>query len=257
MGKQLVEDKKRLADETRNMYMCTRWRAKRELKAQQHQFEVNCILAEKEFQKLDKVASFSSKVEPLIYSFKLVVAIIMAAISVVLIIHTFMYVALKVDGKTVNPFLNDLLEQIETGPVGFLSSVLLVAIGLFLMVCTLRGNVKLGLRFFFVSFYPIVPKETFVNSFMANCMVMNLWMFALTQLMTVLFRGYLRGTATAKIFSVQVLNMYGINWFFRSNFFVIWLLIWWFIALIYLILKPVEKINLGESVKKADLNAKQ
>ena len=36
MGKQLVEDKKRLAQETRNMWMFTRWQAKRELKSQQH-----------------------------------------------------------------------------------------------------------------------------------------------------------------------------------------------------------------------------
>jgi len=133
-------------------------------------------------------------VEPIKYSLKLVAGILAFAVSCLLIIHTFCYVALKVDGKTVEPFLNDMFEQMETSPVGFLSSVLLAALGIFLMVCALRGNVKLGLRFFFVSFYPVVPKETFINSFMANCLVMNLWMAALIQFMNVLFRGYLRGT---------------------------------------------------------------
>jgi len=125
------------------------------------------------------------------------------------------------------------------------------------MVCALRGNVKLGLRFFFVSFYPIVPKETFINAFMANCLTVNLWMAALIQLMNVMFRGYLRGTQSAKIFEVQIRNMYFFSWFFTSNFFVIWVLVWWWIALIYLILKPVEKINLGAQVKRADLGSKQ
>ena len=87
--------------------------------------------------------------------------------------------ALKVDGREVEPFLNDLLERLEQSVVGFLATVILVFIGLFLVVSALNGNIKLGLRFFFISFYPVVPKETFVNSFMANCMVMNLWMTAI------------------------------------------------------------------------------
>ena len=63
--------------------------------------------------------------------------------------------------------------------MGFLATVLIIVIGLFLILSAINGNIKLGLRFFFVSFYPVVPKETFVNAFMANCLVMNLWMTAL------------------------------------------------------------------------------
>ena len=140
------------------------------------------------------ISQYSQKVEPLKYSCKLLGALVIFAVSVLLIVHTFCYVALKVDGKTVEPLLNDMLEEMETSPVGFLSSILLVFFGIFLMVAAIRGNVKLGLRFFFVSFYPVVPKETFMNSFMANCLVLNLWMTALIQFMNVLFRGYLRGT---------------------------------------------------------------
>lgn len=257
MGKNLIEQKKRLADTTRNMWMFGRWRAKSTLKAEQHQFEINCILAEKEFQKLDDIASYNKRVEPLKYTCKLLLAIFMFAVSVIVIIHTFCYVALKVDGREVEPFLNDLVERVEISPLNFLASVIIIAIGMFLVITALHGNIKLGLRFFFISFYPVVPKETFVNSFMANCMVMNLWMAAIIQFMNVIFRGYLRGTQSAKIFQVQVRNMYIFSWFYEKNFFIIWMLVWWFIALIYLILKPVEKINLGPDVKRADLSAKQ
>lgn len=36
MGKQLIEDKKRLAERTRSMWLISRWRAKSNLKAEQH-----------------------------------------------------------------------------------------------------------------------------------------------------------------------------------------------------------------------------
>ena len=63
--------------------------------------------------------------------------------------------------------------------MGFLASVVLILLGMFMVIAALNGHIKLGLRFFFISFYPVVPKETFVNAFMANCMVMNLWMTSL------------------------------------------------------------------------------
>ena len=184
------------------MWIWGRWRAKSTLKAEQHQFEINCILAEKEFQKLDNIAQYNRKVEPLKYSCKLCTAVLMFILSVLIIIHTFCYVALKVDGREVEPFLNDLVERLQVSVLGFLATVIVVVIGGFMVIAALNGNIKLGLRFFFISFYPIVPKETFVNSFMANCMVLNLWMTALTQLMNVLFRGYLRGSQIAKIMQV-------------------------------------------------------
>ena len=48
-GKELVDEKKKLAARTESWWMCTRWRAKSLLKAKQHQFEKNCVLAECEF----------------------------------------------------------------------------------------------------------------------------------------------------------------------------------------------------------------
>ena len=139
---------------------------------------MNCILAEKEFQKLDDIAQYNRKVEPLKYTCKLILAIILFILSVLVIIHTFCYVALKVDGREVEPFLNDIVETLELSVLGFMATCILVLVGLFIVVAALNGNIKLGLRFFFISFYPVVPKETFVNSFMANCMVLNLWMTA-------------------------------------------------------------------------------
>ena len=49
IGKKLIEEKKKMAENTRRMWMFSRWRAKSTLKSEQHLFETNCILAEREF----------------------------------------------------------------------------------------------------------------------------------------------------------------------------------------------------------------
>lgn len=62
------------------------------------------------------------------------------------------------------------------------------------MIASVQGNIKFGLRFFSLTFYPLVPGETFVNSFMINALLMNIYMHALIYLITDLFRQYIRGT---------------------------------------------------------------
>ena len=160
------------------------------------------MLAEREFQKLDMVSSYNTTVEPIKFYLKLALGIFMAAVSLLMVIHWFSYMALQVDGKHVWPFLNDYLEKIEQSPAGFLATVFFVLIGFYFVAVTVRGNVKFGLRFFFVSFYPVVPRETFMNAFFANCLALNIWMAALIHFMNIMFRGYLRGTQIAKIFMV-------------------------------------------------------
>jgi len=138
------------------------------------------MLAEKEFQKLDMISSYGEKVEPIKYILKLCAGIFFAFMSVLSLTHWFAYIAIRVDDKPVRPVLNYWLESIEQSPVAFLASVLFVLFGYYLVACTIKGNVKFGIRFFFITFYPIVPKETFVNSFLANCLVLNVVMVALT-----------------------------------------------------------------------------
>lgn len=141
--------------------------------------------------------------------------------------------------------------------MAFFAPVLFVIFGYYYFLCATQGNVKFGLRFFFVSFYPLVPKETFVNSFMANCLILNIYNIALTQFLCQCFEGYIVGTSAALIWNVQVRYMNYITWVWTHNFFIIWAIVWWFVAFIYFCLKPVEKMELGFGTKKADLSSKQ
>lgn len=243
VGKGIIEDKKE-NDEKKASF--SRWRKNRTLNNNQNLFEVNCKLVEKEFNKLDQVAAYSERVEPCKYGCYLVIGILAAGLSILLLVHWFIAIALKVDDKVLNPLLNTWLERIEATSVSFFASIFLILCGGFMVYAALKGHVKFGLRFFFVSFYPIVPKETFVSSFMANCLIMNIWMAAMTQFLIQSFRYYLVGTQASLIFNVQVRHMMFFGWLFERNFFVLWMIVWWWIALIYFILKPEEKIYLGE-----------
>lgn len=63
----------------------------RSLNKQQHEFEVNCILTEKEFYKLQQVSQYRNKVEPCKYACYLILGVITGIIS--FIIHIHFYVA--------------------------------------------------------------------------------------------------------------------------------------------------------------------
>lgn len=91
----------------------------------------------------------------------------------------FLYVILKINGRPVTPFLNALLEKIEVSPASVFATVLFALIGYYFMFATIKGNIRIGMRCFCFSFYPLMPNETFVNAFIFNALLMNIWMFAL------------------------------------------------------------------------------
>ena len=49
--------------------------------------------------------------------------------------------------------------------------------------------------------------------------------------------------------------MYFFNQIFQSGLLYIFVIAWWFISLLYFILKPYEKIDIGSTIKRADLGA--
>jgi len=115
----------------------------------------------------------------MVYVFKLILGIICIVISLILVIHIFCYLLLKVDGRPVNPFLNNMLENLEQSKVSVLATILFALIGYYMMIAAIKGNVRVGMRVLCFTFYPLLPNETFVNSFVFNAILMNLWMFAL------------------------------------------------------------------------------
>mmetsp|Transcript_44748 Transcript_44748/g.32779 ORF Transcript_44748/g.32779 Transcript_44748/m.32779 type:complete len:194 (+) Transcript_44748:306-887(+) len=190
------------------------------------------------------------------YVLKLIAGILAFIISLVLIIHLFIYLILNVDGKSVGPFLNELLEKLEDSSASFFATVLLAFMGYYMMLCAIKGNVKVGMRFFFFTFYPMVPKETFVNAFFFNALLINVWMFALVQFIVQMFSEYVRKSDISLIFEVQVTHMRFYNYFIKYKVFVYILLGVICTSILYFILRSSERITVGKQIKEKDLQAK-
>lgn len=52
--------------------------------------------------------------------------------------------------------MNNLLESVEQSDVSFFGGIIFAFIGYYFMIAGIKGNVKFGLRFFWVSFYPMM-----------------------------------------------------------------------------------------------------
>lgn len=150
------------------------WKDKRLLNREIKRYESQCMIAEKEFLVLAKVANYS-KTEPLIYWFKGLLAIITFALTILWLLHMFFFQLVYVFGKPFNPFFNDMLEWFIDIKLEFVSTILFCFLSYYMMMASFRGNIKFGLRFACFTFYPMVKNETFMNSFLFNALMCNIW----------------------------------------------------------------------------------
>jgi LMBR1 domain-containing protein 1 len=109
----------------------------------------------------------------------LILGLVCIVISLVLIVHLFCQILLRMNGRPVSYFLNNMLEGLETSQVSVLATILFAFIGYYMMLAAIKGNVRVGMRLLCFTFYPMLPNETFINSFIFNAILMNIWMFAL------------------------------------------------------------------------------
>ena len=159
------------------------------------------MLAEEEFDKLNQIVQYSSKVEPMKFHCHLVTGVLLTVIFIIFFIHMFAAGSVMKDQKAIHPFLNMRLEKIyQNQNLGFMASVIFVVIGYYLLMCTMHGNLKVGIRFLAFTFYPVKPQETMMNSFLINAMLMNAYMYSLTYYIADIFSPYLRGSQAAIFF---------------------------------------------------------
>ena len=92
---------------------------------------------------------------PMVYFFKLLLGGVFACTSLLLWVHIILYFLARPKGVPVANFLNELLNSVEIGDATFFSAVIFAYFAFYLLLCTLNGLVKFGLRIFI--FFPIHP----------------------------------------------------------------------------------------------------
>lgn len=89
---------------------------------------------------------------------------IFAATSLLIWVHMYLrskfsilYFLAKKEGRPVANFLNELLNSTEIGGATFFSALIFTYFAFYLLMCTLKGLVKFGLRIFI--FFPVHPMK--------------------------------------------------------------------------------------------------
>jgi len=126
----------------------------------------------------------------------------------------------KRHGQPSHPFLNNFLIWLEERNTGFIGVVVYAFFGYFLLWACIKGNLTFGLRFFCITFYPMLPNETFMNSFIVNVLLFNVWSIALIHFCTIAFSDYARYTDANMIFGVQLMYMNFFKYFWENNVFI-------------------------------------
>lgn len=141
---------------------------------------------------------------------------------------------INISGLPKHPFLNNLFVWLEEHHTGFIGVIFFGFFAYYMLWACIKGNITFGLRFFCVTFYPMLPNETFMNSFIVNVLLFNVWSIALVHFCTLAFADYVRFTDANMIFGVQLMHMNFFKYFWEHNVFLYVLLSFIVLTIFYI-----------------------
>lgn len=78
--------------------------------------------------------------------------------------------------------------------MGYLANILFLAISLYILICSVKGNSTLGFRFASPLFYPMRENETLFNSFIFNVLILNSNSLGIFYFLVYFLSGYTEGS---------------------------------------------------------------
>ena len=113
-------------------------------------YEMKCLVAERDFNVLAQSAKMST-VEPCWYYLKLAFGFFLFAVTLLFIIHIFLFQLVKVFGHPVEPFFNDVLDFFLEHQMEFMSTCIFSFLSFYLLAAGFHG-----FSFNRYLFYPII-----------------------------------------------------------------------------------------------------
>ncbi|CAG9465762.1 unnamed protein product [Pedinophyceae sp. YPF-701] len=171
--------------------------------------------------------------------------------SVFWLLHIILYVLVK---PAAHPFLNDLFTGLDdafplfgTAAFGFFC--------LYMVMVTMHGMFKMGLWIGFMTIHPMRAHNTFMGSFLFNCVLVLLTVVAITQFCARAFAVYAEGTEVHTMFETDVKHLIGFKPLYDGDVFMYVFVVVVFLSLCYQSCtgcrqKPQKKarINLNDRV---------
>jgi len=118
---------------------------------------------------------------------KLFAGIFLLMFNIVWFFHLLLDVLITINGQPITTFFNVILDWLIGKSVEFVAAILFIILSFYLMLSAFKGNIKFGLRCFCMTFYPMTPNETYMNSFYFNAILANIWGMSMLQFMCMCF----------------------------------------------------------------------
>eukprot|EP00163_Fabomonas_tropica_P003907 TRINITY_DN13466_c0_g2_i5.p1 TRINITY_DN13466_c0_g2~~TRINITY_DN13466_c0_g2_i5.p1 ORF type:complete len:560 (-),score=152.78 TRINITY_DN13466_c0_g2_i5:3659-5239(-) len=160
---------------------------------------------------------------------------IAAIISLLWFLHIIIFMTIK---PAPTPFLNDLFKSSESSFALF-GTILYGVFSFYLLWCVIKGNMKFGLRFFWIAIHPMRLGNTLMNSFLFNVSLVLLCSVAVVQFCAQAFSVYARLTDVSMIFGVQIRYLMGLKYFWLFYLYALLGMIG--LCAIYFLLCPTDK----------------
>jgi LMBR1 domain-containing protein 1 len=174
-----------------------------------NKFKVAVFLLENDFEKL-RIAFKEKGGSPIKYWSIGFAGMVCTVLSICWFLHLILYQLVK---PPVSPFLNDLLRSADL-TFSLFGTMLYAAFALHLMWCVMKGNMKFGLRLFFLPIHPMRIGRTMMNAFLVNVSLILMASVACVQFCASAFAVYATNTQASFIFGTQVRTMKYLKYFF-------------------------------------------
>jgi LMBR1 domain-containing protein 1 len=118
-----------------------------------------------------------------------------------------------------HPFLNSFFIWLDSG-WSLLGTAAFALFCFYLVFCVIKGNTRLGLRFFFMKLYPMKLGRTSMSSLLFNTGLIMLGSISIVQFCAQVFNVYAAETAVTDIFGGNIENLKGLGYLFKYNVFI-------------------------------------
>ena len=182
---------------------------------------------------------------PLKPYFKLIVGCFYGLVSLLWIIHIFIFLLVK---PRASIFLNEFLISFDTFFPMF-GNIFYGLLSLYLLFCTINGCFKIGLRFLCIKIHPMEVNKTYMNSFLFNAAIILTCTIPVVHFCTIALGDYTVYSDAYLLFGVKIANLHFFSRFYNNNVFIYAIIISALMTLLYLLWRPKDKSASTEEFK--------
>jgi LMBR1 domain-containing protein 1 len=227
-------------------YIAKRLKTQAEV-AEFKRFKQMVYLLEEDYKQLNLCKAYSTKYNPLLPIFWLIVGILFGIIGILWITHIILYMLIS---PAVTNFLNNYFTWFDYWfPLFGAISVALFSI--YLLIVTVKGCFKFGLRLMWFTLHPMKLNETYMNSFLFNVGIILMCVPAVIQFCVQAFSAYAVSADINGFINVQVRYLRFFRYFYSNDVFIYALLIMTLLATIFLSIKPADTSASTRDVREA------